>query len=78
MWTPTTRRQHGRVTRRCQTDLTDAEWLLIEPHVPAPKPTGRPREWPVREIVNGVFCVMRAGCAWRLAASPAQLQQEGS
>jgi len=66
MWTPTTRRQHSRVTRRYQTDLTDAEWLLIEPHLPAAKPTGRPREWPMREIVNGVFYVMRAGCPWRL------------
>ena len=27
---------------------------------------GRPREWPMREIVNGIFYVMRSGCAWRL------------
>jgi transposase len=27
---------------------------------------GRPREWPMREIVNGIFYVMRAGCQWRL------------
>jgi len=26
----------------------------------------RPREWPIREIVNGIFYVMRAGCPWRL------------
>jgi transposase len=69
MWTPTTRRQHSRSTRRYQTDLTDAEWLLIEPHLPAPKPTGRPRAWPMREIINGVFYVMRAGCPWRLVPS---------
>ena len=31
-----------------------------------PYATGRPREWPMREIVNGIFYVMRAGCAWRL------------
>jgi hypothetical protein len=31
--------------------------------------TGRPREWPMREIVNGIFYVMRAGCAWRLVPS---------
>jgi hypothetical protein len=36
MWTPTTRRQHSRTTRRYQTDLTDAECLLIESHLPAP------------------------------------------
>ena len=27
---------------------------------------GRPRAWPMREIVNGIFYVMRAGCPWRL------------
>jgi transposase len=27
---------------------------------------GRPREWPMREIINGIFYVMRAGCPWRL------------
>ena len=34
--------------------------------MPEPRPTGRPREWPMREIVNGIFYVMRSGCAWRL------------
>ena len=28
--------------------------------------TGRPRAWPICEIVNGIFYVMRAGCPWRL------------
>lgn len=69
MWTPTTRRQHSCVTRRYQTDLTDAQWRLLEPHPPVPRPTGRPREWPMREIINGVFYVMRAGCPWRLMPS---------
>ena len=27
--------------------------------------TGRPREWPMREIINGIFYVMRAGCLHR-------------
>jgi transposase len=66
MWTPTTRRQHSRTVTRYQTDLTDAEWRVIAPHLPKPYATGRPREWPMREIVNGIFYVMRAGCAWRL------------
>ena len=29
MWIPATRAQHTRVSKRYQTDLTDAEWLLI-------------------------------------------------
>lgn len=34
--------------------------------MPPPVRTGRPREWPVREIINAIFYVLRAGCAWRL------------
>ena len=64
MWTPTTRQQHSRPVTRYQTDLTDAEWRVIAPHLPKPCATGRPREWPMREIVNGIFYVMRAGCPW--------------
>jgi transposase len=66
MWTPTTRQQHSRPVTRYQTDLTDAEWRVIAPHLPKPRATGRPRAWPMREIVNGIFYVMRAGCPWRL------------
>src|SRR5260370_2288361 len=66
MWTPATRRQHSRIVTRYQTDLTDAEWRVIAPHLPKPSATGRPREWPMREIINGIFYVTRAGCPWRL------------
>ena len=69
MWTPTTREQHSRKSLRYQTDLTDAEWVVIEPHLPPAHGTGRPRSWPMREIVNGIFHVMRAGCPWRLLPS---------
>jgi transposase len=66
MWTPTTRQQHSRPVKRYQTDLTDAEWRVIAPHLPKPCANGRPREWPMREILNGIFYIMRAGCPWRL------------
>ena len=69
MWTPTTRKQHIRGTDRYESDLTDREWRVIEPHLPSAKPRGRPRAWPLREIVNGIFYVMRSGCPWRLAPS---------
>jgi putative transposase len=69
MWTPATREQYRRVTARYQSDLTDEEWLVIEPLLPPAKPTGRPRAWPMREIVNAVFYVLRGGIAWRLLPS---------
>lgn len=49
-----------------RTDLTDAEWDLLEPHLPPPAERGRPREHGWREILNGVFYLVRSGCAWRL------------
>ena len=60
MWTPTTRRQQSRDGLRYETDLTDAEWALIEPLMPAPKARGRPRAWSLREIMNAIFYVLRS------------------
>jgi putative transposase len=39
---------------------------LIRPYVPAAKPGGRPEVYPKREILNGIFYLLRTGCAWRL------------
>ena len=65
MWTPATRRRHSREHLRYGSDVSDEEWALLEPHLPAPCLTGRPRAWPMREIVNAIFYVLRSGCAWR-------------
>ncbi len=65
MWTSTTREHHNRRATRYQSDLTDAEWRLIAPHLPKPKKIGRPWRWPVREVVNAIFHVLRSGCPWR-------------
>jgi putative transposase len=54
---------------RYQTDLTDAEWALLEPLLPEPCKRGRPRTWSLREILNGIFYVLRGGVAWRLLPS---------
>lgn len=47
-------------------DLTDAEWVLLEPLIPQAKMGGRPEEWPKREIVNAILYVLRSGCPWRM------------
>jgi len=47
------------------TDLTDRQWRLIEPHVPAPKPGGRPARYARREVVNAILYQTRNGCVWR-------------
>ncbi|MBY0297435.1 MAG: IS5 family transposase [Methylobacterium sp.] len=66
MWTPTTRRQHSRTGLRYETDLTDAEWAVIGPLLPAPALCGRPPTWTPREILNAIFYVLRGGISWRL------------
>jgi len=66
MWTPTTRRQHSRGVLRYESDLMDEEWQWIEPWMPSAQEHGRPRGWPLREIANAIFYVMRSGCSWRL------------
>jgi transposase len=48
------------------TDLPDAEWNYIEPHMPASKGHGRPRTHDLREILNAVFYILKSGCQWRL------------
>src|SRR5215210_4402732 len=55
MWTPTTRGQHSRAGLRYGSDLTDAEWAVLEPLLPVPCRCGRPRRWPLREIMNAIF-----------------------
>jgi putative transposase len=51
--------------RRYPSDLTDAEWAVLAPLVPAPKPGGRPPTHDRREVVDAVLYVLRTGCQWR-------------
>jgi transposase len=46
-------------------DLSDAEFALIFPLLPAPKRRGRKPTRP-REILNALFYLIRSGCPWRL------------
>src|SRR5919109_1128374 len=46
-------------------DLTDAQWQLLQPLLPAAKPGGRPRKTDLREVLNALFYLNREGCAWR-------------
>ena len=47
-----------------RSDLTDQQWELIKNLLPANKPTGRPREVDLREVVNTIFYQARTGCQW--------------
>ena len=65
MWTPAARAQLAREARPYATSLTDAEWALDAPFLPAPAGRGRPRRWPLRTLLDAVLYVLRTGIAWR-------------
>jgi putative transposase len=48
------------------TDLSDAEWECIEPHLPTARAAGKPRRHSWREILDAVLYIVHSGCAWRL------------
>src|SRR5215213_10000632 len=56
----------ARMRKSYPTDLSDAEWSYIEPHLPTPTGHGRPRTHSLREILNAVFYLLKSGCQWRL------------
>lgn len=46
------------------TDLTDAQWAILEPLIPSCKHGGRPREVDMREVLNTILYLNRTGCQW--------------
>ena len=65
MWKPEHRRAAERRGLRYPSDLTDAEWALVEPMIPPAKRDGRWREVNVREVLNAIFYVLSTGCQWQ-------------
>ena len=66
MWTEITRPKYEREGQRYASDVTDAEWALIAPHMPAAKPLGRPREIELRAVLDAILYIARTGCQWRM------------
>lgn len=52
--------------QRYHTDVSDREWLIVEPYLPTRQSRGRPWQHSRREILNAIFYILRSGCAWRL------------
>jgi transposase len=66
MWTETTRKKYARKNPRYASDLTNEEWAVLVPYLPAPRRLGRPRTVDLREIVNALLYMAQTGCQWRL------------
>jgi transposase len=63
MWTPEDRALVG--DYGSGQALSDDQYRLIEPFIPPPKPGGRPRTTDMRQMLDGLFYVVRTGCQWR-------------
>jgi len=64
-WTETTRAHYRREGLRYASDLTDAEWALIEPLLPLPQRRGRPRTTDLRRLFEAILYMASTGCQWR-------------
>ena len=63
-WTDAARREYRRKTSRYASDMTDAEWALIEPFMPPKNRLGRPRTADLREVMNAILYMASTGCQW--------------
>jgi transposase len=69
MWTDGHRQRLAEIekkTKRYPTDLTDEEWLAIEPMLPRVGKTGRKRTVDLREVVNAIRYMARSAGGWRM------------
>src|SRR6516162_8014171 len=52
-------------THHYPSDVTDAQWKLIEPHLPPEPGGGRPRTTDMRHVIDAILYILRTGCQWR-------------
>jgi transposase len=65
MWTKEHRTIYRQSGEGLPSDLTDAQWALLEPLIPPADPGGRPRKTDMRAAMNAIFFILRTGCPWR-------------
>ena len=64
-WSKAAQKTYKRKGERFETDLTDAEWELIEPLLPPPSRMGRQRTTDLCEVFNAIQYMLGTGCQWR-------------
>ncbi|MEK0082107.1 transposase [Geminicoccaceae bacterium SYSU G07066] len=68
MWTAASRAFVGEVG--AGQALSDDQYRLLAPLIPPPKPGGRPRTTDLRQLLDGLFYLVRTGCPWRHLPRP--------
>src|SRR4051812_11857749 len=66
----------AKVRKAYESDLSDAEWAILEPLLPKPVAAGAPRTTDLREVVNAILYRLHNGCAWH--ALPHDFPPEGT
>jgi len=65
MWTDEHRKTYRRECGGFPSNLTDPEWMVLEPLIPDATPGGRPRKTDMRLAMNAILYLLRTGCPWR-------------
>ena len=65
MWTEEYRALHRQAGTSFPSNLAEAEWVRLEPLIPAATPGGRPRKTDMRAAMNAILYLLRTGCPWR-------------
>jgi len=55
---------HSAIRKPYPSDVTDAQWAILEASIPLARVGGRPRTVDMREIVNAMLYINRTGCQW--------------
>jgi transposase len=66
MWTEITRSDYERRGGRYASDMTDREWALLVPFMPARKKNGRPRTTAMRDVMDAILYMASTGCQWAM------------
>lgn len=69
MWTKAHRQRQAAIEKKIQgypTNLTDEEWLAIEPLLPGRVRTGRKRRTDLRRVLDAIRYLARSGVGWRM------------
>lgn len=53
------------MTKAYSSNLTQEQWQLLEPLIPAARSGGRPREVDIWSILNAILYLLTQGCTWR-------------
>ncbi len=51
---------------RYASDVSDQQWQVLRVYFENRSGVGRPQRYPLREIVNAIFYVLKTGCQWRM------------